>query len=263
MKRFGLIGHPIEHSQSPKLFKAAYGGKYDYELIRGEEFEGSWKKFLEEYDGINVTAPFKEPAFAKVQALEAEGKGSVSAECQAILATNLVVKTPSGLMACNSDYSGVCLVLLDIIREHPLSSALVVGCGGAGKAAIVAAMEMGLKTVVANRNIEKASRFAEHLKDIFGKKRSLGVLPLEECGSSEYDIVIYTLPVAIPGMESIRAKYILEANYRNPAFTPQMLEKMKETTYVEGKRWLGYQAYAGYRSFTGEDPDLEAIMSAI
>ena len=33
MKKFGLIGHPISHSLSPALFKAAYGGKYAYELI--------------------------------------------------------------------------------------------------------------------------------------------------------------------------------------------------------------------------------------
>ena len=34
MPEFGLIGHPIEHSQSPVLFEAAYNGKYSYDLIR-------------------------------------------------------------------------------------------------------------------------------------------------------------------------------------------------------------------------------------
>ena len=42
MKRFGLIGHPIARSLSPGLFKAAYGGKYPYDLIQGEDFEESY-----------------------------------------------------------------------------------------------------------------------------------------------------------------------------------------------------------------------------
>ena len=65
MKKFGLIGHPIAHSLSPALFKAAYDGKYAYDLIEGEDFETSYRRFIEEYDAINVTAPFKEAAFAK------------------------------------------------------------------------------------------------------------------------------------------------------------------------------------------------------
>ena len=47
MKKFGLIGHPITHSQSPALFKAGYGGKYAYDLIEGEVFEASSHKFLD------------------------------------------------------------------------------------------------------------------------------------------------------------------------------------------------------------------------
>ena len=42
MKKFGLIGHPIAHSLSPALFKAAYNGRYQYDLIEGEEFEKSY-----------------------------------------------------------------------------------------------------------------------------------------------------------------------------------------------------------------------------
>ena len=62
MKKFGLIGHPIAHSLSPALFKAAFGGRYTYDLIEEEDFEKAYGRFLEEYDAINVTAPFKESA---------------------------------------------------------------------------------------------------------------------------------------------------------------------------------------------------------
>ena len=62
MKKFGLIGHPIAHSLSPALFKAGYDGRYPYELIETSEFDEAYQRFLDGYDGINVTAPFKELA---------------------------------------------------------------------------------------------------------------------------------------------------------------------------------------------------------
>ena len=97
--KFGLIGHPIAHSLSPALFKAGYDGRYPYELIETADFEKAYERFLEGYDGINVTAPFKELAFAKADIL--------SPECKTIGATNLLVKTPEGIKAYNSDYLGV------------------------------------------------------------------------------------------------------------------------------------------------------------
>ena len=97
--KFGLIGHPIEHSLSPALFRAGYDGRYPYELIQTPDFEEAYARFLTDYDGINVTAPFKELAIRKADIL--------SDECQAIGATNLLVNTPEGVKAYNSDYLGV------------------------------------------------------------------------------------------------------------------------------------------------------------
>ena len=107
--KFGLIGHPIAHSLSPALFKAGYDGKYPYELIETADFEEAYERFLEGYDGINVTAPFKELAFAKADIL--------SPECKTIGATNLLVKTPEGIKAYNSDYRGVRMWLAEKLRN--------------------------------------------------------------------------------------------------------------------------------------------------
>ena len=105
-RKFGLIGYPIAHSLSPALFKAGYDGKYPYELIETPDFEEAYQRFLDGYDGINVTAPFKELAFAKADIL--------SDECKAIGATNLLIKTPEGVKAYNSDYLGVRKWLLEV-----------------------------------------------------------------------------------------------------------------------------------------------------
>ena len=106
--KFGLIGHPIAHSLSPALFKAGYDGRYPYDLIETPDFEEAYQIFLNEYDGINVTAPFKELAVQKADIL--------SEECRIIGATNLLVKTTEGIKAYNSDYLGVRLWLSGAVQ---------------------------------------------------------------------------------------------------------------------------------------------------
>ena len=97
--KFGLIGHPIEHSLSPALFKAGYGGMYPYDLIITEDFEEAYRRFLDGYDGINVTAPFKELALRHADI--------ISEECRLAGAANILIKTPQGITAYNSDFRGL------------------------------------------------------------------------------------------------------------------------------------------------------------
>ena len=112
--KFGLIGHPIAHSLSPALFGAGYDGRFPYDLIQGEDFEVSYQRFIEEYDGINVTAPFKELAYVKADL--------PSEECRLIKATNLLIKTPEGVRAYNSDFLGVRLWLTEVLGGNGASS---------------------------------------------------------------------------------------------------------------------------------------------
>ena len=47
MSKFGLIGDPIATSLSPVLFNAGYSGELEYDLIEGNDFDASWKSFLD------------------------------------------------------------------------------------------------------------------------------------------------------------------------------------------------------------------------
>ena len=136
MIRFGLIGDPISHSVSPEIFSKAYGGRWPYDLIEGADFNASWKRFLDEYQAINITAPFKEPAFREVMA-----NGVMDAEVQAIGAINIAVKETDGrIHGYNSDFLGV----MKVLRDHGFregSTVVVAGFGGAGKAAAAAALK--------------------------------------------------------------------------------------------------------------------------
>lgn len=252
--RFGLIGHPIAHSLSPALFKAGYEGRYPYELIEGEDFEESYRKFLEEYDGINVTAPFKELAFAKADIL--------SLECESVGATNLLVKTPLGVKAFNSDFLGVRMWLEEVAAEVLTEkiSVLIVGLGGAGKAAAAAAASLGMKVVRMNRTVrDEKTRPLDDFKECF----------------KEADIIIYNIPTAIQALNELtdkdftpgKPKFILEANYKDPSFGKEILAKMQTANplarYTGGKTWLLYQAVTGYEIFTGEKPDLAGMYDVL
>ena len=279
--KFGLIGHPIAHSLSPALFKAGYDGKYQYELIETADFEEAYQRFLDGYDGINVTAPFKEMAYAKADIL--------SEECKVIKATNLLIKTPEGIKAYNSDYLGVRMWLSEVVeglkRTPPTPSswapppaargvarfsnplplptaikALIVGVGGAGKAAAAAAESLGMEVIRMNRTV-----------------RDDQIRPLSEFRECfrEADIVIYNIPTAIPELKDLteddftpgKPKYIMEANYKNPSFDETFIKSMKTanplTEYTGGRTWLLYQALTGYEIFTGEKPDLSKMSDVL
>ena len=235
MKRFGLIGHPVAGSFSPKLFAAAYGGRYAYDLLEGADFGASWHRFLDEYDGINITAPFKESAFRAVDALSDDAR-----LCGAV---NLAVKTPAGIVGYNTDVAGVVLA----VREAglPVSEALVVGCGGAGRAAAVAALRLGCRVTLANRTPSRAAALADEL--------GCDWIPTEDLAALSPDLVIYTVPGPMGGFPEYPEAIILEANYRTPCL------EGRGKAYISGLRWLLYQAVAGYEIFTGETPDAGAM----
>ena len=215
MDKFGLIGHPIAHSLSPALFTAAYGGRYVYDLIETPDFDEAWRRFLAGYRAINVTAPFKGDAFARVDWR--------SPECERAGATNLVVKTPEGTTkAYNSDYRGVKALLAPL----GCRSAAVVGYGGAGKAALAAAEDLGLDT-----------RLYRHA---------------EVAGGVQADVIIYTLPRAVEGIDRLDCVHLLEANYKDPCLAGR-------PGYIPGSAWLLMQAVTGYALMTGEEPDASAM----
>ena len=240
MDRFGLIGHPLAGSGSPALFAKAYGGRWPYDLIEGADFEASWQKFLDGYRAINITAPFKELAFAKVGA-------GVDSSCREIGAINIAVKTPEGIKGYNSDFLGVKKVLAEEGFGEG-QTALVVGFGGAGKAAAAAASALGMDVVVCNRT-----------------RRTPDIRPLEEIPVllGVADILIYTLAFPIPVLEmpdqdtpqigNLRGPHtvghdvvVLEANYRTPCLVDC------GARYIPGQRWLEAQAVTGYPLMTGE-----------
>ena len=273
-QKYGLIGDPIKHSLSPALFRAGFGGLYDYDLIEGNDFEKSYEIFLNEYEAINVTAPFKERAFSKAEIL--------SPECKVIEACNVLKKTKDGVVAANTDYLGIMKTLLPYHNAEKIKpTTLVVGCGGAGKAAAYAARILGNDVIILNRDIRKAEDFAQKLLEHTEGISTVVARPLSDfCKYFKLaGTIIYTLPLAIPQLKELKKsdiqgglfkrlpRVILEANYLNPSFPTKILSELKvinpKINYASGREWLLYQAVEAYAIFTGAEPNIQKMMSIL
>ena len=236
--KFALIGHPVAGSLSPILVKAAYQGRHTYDLVDRERFDEAWQVFVAQYDGINVTAPFKQDAFARVNVRDPKA--------QATGAVNLVIPCREGYAGYNTDVDGVLVALQE--TGLTFADALVVGTGGAARAAVYAAQALGCTVTVCGRSLEKAAAL--------GCK----AVSFEEASALHPDLVLYTLPgrAPVPSGLPFAGAVVLEAEYRIPQL-PQVPCRL----YVSGRRWMLGQAVAGYRLFTGEEPCVEEMLKVL
>ncbi|MGN0190673.1 MAG: shikimate dehydrogenase family protein [Candidatus Cryptobacteroides sp.] len=262
MQRFGLLGYPIAHSLSPALFEAGYDGRYAYDLVEQEDFDIAWRTFLRRYQAVNVTAPFKEMAFGKAKLR--------SRECELIGAANILVQTPKGVSAWNSDCTGVAALLRKAFGGERFLEGLrtlVVGAGGAGKAAAVAALSCGMTVSMINRSLQRALEFSHRLAQ---SSRILTVLPADQLfkAFAQSDVVIYTASAPLwtglpPTPFADGPEILVEANYRNPSFSAEVLSRIcPRTRLIPGEEWLLMQAVTGYSLMTGRNPD-SAAMAAV
>ena len=245
--KYGLIGYPISHSKSPELFRAAYTDhpELSYDLIEEDDFEKAYRLFLQEYDAVNVTAPFKGDAFRKVEVAD-----TIARE---LFAVNILKKKDGKIYGYNSDF----WALQRLLRPYagtPRPNVLVIGCGGAAKAAALAALKLKMSVRVANRDFRKAREFCF---------TGGGMIPLRleqvPAQMASIQILIYALPVKIDLVDTLplEGKVVVEANYKDPCLKDRCAEA--GATYISGMDWLVGQAIEGYQLMTGLQPDAERV----
>lgn len=242
MKKFALIGSNISHSLSPALFRAAYhNSMFSYDLIDSPTIEEAMEIFIREgYSGANVTSPFKESVLKFCT--------SWDPFVSKIGAANLIIMERGAIHCHNTDYFGVKNSLeVAMVKDR---RALVVGAGGAAKAAIIALKEMKIDVTIINRTDTKARELAIALQTEW--------LPLErfEKATEELKLLVYTIDAPIAGLERVNLMQhtVLEANYKTPLFSDN-----KCNIYISGKEWLISQAIPSFKLFTEMEPDRKAM----
>jgi len=157
--RYAVVGDPVAHSASPRLF-AALGRHLGVALDYGAEHvpEAAFPAFLQgmrrgAYQGLSVTLPHKEAALRL-----SDGASEVAL---AIGAANTLVRADGKVQAHNTDGVGLLRALAG--QGVPLAGVrvLVVGAGGAARAAVHAARTAGARALwVTNRTAARAASLA-------------------------------------------------------------------------------------------------------
>ncbi len=146
MMRFAVIGDPIAHSRSPRMHAAAYaayGLPHRYEAIRTSADQlASVVRDLREgrLDGCNVTLPHKTRVLEHVD--------RVAPSAAAFGAANTLVRDRRGaVVAHNTDIPALVRELEELGADRR-GNAIVLGSGGAARAAIAALCKLGFDRIV-------------------------------------------------------------------------------------------------------------------
>jgi shikimate dehydrogenase len=158
--RFAVIGDPVAHSASPRLYHwlaGRLGVGLGYEAVRVPA--GALASVLEEaragrWDGLSVTIPHKQDALVLADRADPRASRTGAANC--------LVRGPDGrLVAHNTDVEGVTAALAQHGCSLAGSAVLLLGAGGAARAGAVAAREGGAARLwIANRHPSRAIELA-------------------------------------------------------------------------------------------------------
>ena len=253
MKKYFVIGNPINHSLSPKL-QNYWLKKNDidavYDKIKLEDNEV--KNFIEEIktkkvNGCNVTIPFKKIVIPFLDNLSPE-----AAKTQSV---NTIILDNGKLIGHNTDIAGFENAIKKIDFEIKEKQVLILGAGG-GVSSIIFALE---KMHVSQINISNRTKAkAENLKTQFNNVNVVewGFLP-------EFDVIINATSIGLSNEEINldfsrvgKNKLFYDVIY-NPAET-NFLKKGKETGNISenGKLMFIYQAFEAFKLWHGIEPEI-------
>ena len=162
MKKFLVIGNPIDHSLSPKLHNF-WIKKNNLDAIYGklEVFKSDLAELCENLkqnrlDGLNVTVPFKKDIIPHINVLSGHALRTKS--------VNTISVENGNLIGHNTDIDGFELSIKKLNYDLTNKSVIILGAGGVVPSIIYSLKRMKTsKIFVSNRTKKKA----EELKDLF------------------------------------------------------------------------------------------------
>ena len=253
MKKFIVIGNPIDHSLSPKLqnywlkqnnINAVYD-KIKLEEIEIKEIIQDIKK--QKISGCNVTVPFKKKVIPFLDKLSTEAEQTQS--------VNTIVFEKGNLIGHNTDIVGFDKAIKALSFDMKGKKVLILGAGGVAPSIIFALKKMDvLEIIISNRTREKA----ENLKNQFN---NLKIINWGE--AIDFDVIINATSLGLDN-ESInldfsnvgKNKLFYDIIY-NPAETNFLIEGKKLGNEVEnGKLMFIYQALEAFKLWHGIEPKI-------
>ena len=244
MKKYLVIGRPVDHSLSPQLHNYwikvnKINAIYDKKDLDDSELKDLITSIKDKkIDGVNITVPYKKKIIPHLDELSEEAKKTES--------VNTIFMKDDKLIGHNTDIEGFELSIRDANFDIKKKTILILGAGGVVPSIIYALNKMQVfKVIVSNRTKEKAL----YLKNLFQKTTIVnwGEIP-------NFDMIINATSVGLKDNEDLKLdfskvknKFFYDVIY-NPSET-NFLKSGKKfgNRTVNGKMMFIYQAHLAFK----------------
>ena len=271
--RFGIFGHPISHSLSPRMHTASFralGLQADYtafDVLPEALAERLDACRNDGFDGLNLTLPHKTAALALMT--------RVDVLAQLAGAINVVRFDADGCTGFNTDLTGFLAALLEDCGITPEGKrVLVLGCGGAGRAVALACAQSGAATItLSNRSEDKAQRLAEDLSrvpDCRSRICTAAGLCATLAASQDAELVVQCTSAGLRAddvsplpPEAFRPGQVLYDVVTKPVTPTMRIAQAAGVKTANGLGMLIHQGVHAFKIWTGLDADIHAMRQAV
>jgi 3-dehydroquinate dehydratase/shikimate dehydrogenase len=258
-KVYGVAGNPIRSSLSPIMMNTAFRRETVnavYLALQANKLSDLLKLVDEiPIQGLSVTMPLKQEIMAHLEKTD-----PLSAK---IGACNTVLRAQDGkLYGFNTDVAGITGPLEKRMSLRG-AKVLVLGAGGAARAAVFGLRDKGAEVFILNRTSETAQKLARQSGSKTIKKDAVAKTP--------FDVIINATPI---GMAGIKAPQLLEAKdlntklvfdlVYNPLETPLLrMARQKGIPIVTGIEMFVQQGARQFEIFTGKPAPEEEMLRVV
>ena len=250
----GITGDPVTHSKSPVMQNAAIGaaGLNAVYLRFGSPDLAHMREVMCEYDvrGMNVTIPHKQDVISQMD--------SVSKVAETVGAVNTVINDGGWFSGENTDVAGILSTFSD--TELDGKKVLIMGSGGAARAAGYAFTESGCDTYVTGRNRDTVRTLC----------RDLGTESIESPSAEGFDIIVNCTPI---GMYT-EGRYPADVTCLNGSqtvfdmvygFRTPLISAAEDAGCIvkDGTDMLVGQGAASFKLWFGKDADTKVMRRAL
>lgn len=259
-KVYGVAGNPIGSSMSPLMMNTAFRRETVnavYLALQTSKADDLFRLMREvPIHGLSVTMPLKQDVIPFLERTDPLS--------QKIGAVNTIARMPDGkFYGFNTDVAGI---IGPIERRMSLRGAkvLVLGAGGAARAAIFGCRDKGADVSILNRTPETAAKIA--------KQSGAKVIKRDQLAKSTFDIIINCTPAGMNGNKTaailtpaeLNARIVFDTVY-NPIDTPLLkMARAKGCAVITGVEMFVTQGARQFEIWTGKPaPDQEMLRVVI
>lgn len=275
-KLLGVIGHPVEHSQSPKMHNAAIaslGLDYIYLPfpVQPKDLEDAIAGFRAiGVVGFSITIPHKQAIIPLLS--------EVSDIAQAVGAVNTVKNTDRGWIGTNTDVEGFIAPLFAYNRDWSQTEAVILGNGGAARAVVAGCAKLGCASIhVVGRNPENLNAFQQSWSNSLLAINNLHIHLWEELPNliSQADLLVNTTPVGMspkvdesPVDTGVMVRLKKDAIAYDLIYTPRPTKflqqaKTQGAIAIDGLEMLVQQGAIALKFWLDKEPPVDVMRQAI